>query len=267
MDTVITTIAQQDNGFFRVITNQGDYECESLIIATGGLSIPTMGATSFGYKVAQQFGIHVWPTRAGLVPFTLHATDQAKAAILAGISVECTVCCNQQSFTESMLFTHRGLSGPAMLQISSYWNGGDKLTLNLMPKQDLFEMLKSQHQAQLKVSLKNSLVHYFAKRLVSMWLGDAYENKTLPDCSYKQLKEIADRFQNWQITPSGTQGYSVAEVTLGGVDCNAISSKTFEANTVKGLYFIGEVLDVTGWLGGYNFQWAWASGFAAGSVA
>lgn len=266
LKTVIQQIEKKDNGF-KLTTDQGVYRCASLVIATGGLSIPTMGASPFGYKVAEQFGIKVWPTRAGLVPFTLHDHDKEKFETLSGVSSPCRVAASKQSFEENLLFTHRGLSGPAMLQISSYWQPGDALEVNLYPAASLFDWMKSQHQAGVNCAIKNLLAKLLPSSIVDVFLyDDSVAQQKLQDVSYKKLKAIADRFAAWQLKPNATEGYRTAEVTLGGVDCDAISSRTFEAKDVEGLYFIGEVLDVTGWLGGYNFQWAWASGHAAGEV-
>ncbi|MDF1796340.1 MAG: NAD(P)/FAD-dependent oxidoreductase [Coxiellaceae bacterium] len=266
LKTNVTKITQKKDNSFTLETSHGNYSCESLVIASGGLSIPTLGSSPFGYKVAEQFDIKVWPTRAGLVPFTLHDHDKQRFEALSGVSVDCIASCNDQSFREQMLFTHRGLSGPAMLQISSYWQPGDILTIQLIPDTNLFEQLKSAQSQQPKLLLKNCLHQCLPKSLVAVWLDEDPANTALHSFSHKQLQSIADSFQQWQIKPNGTEGYRTAEVTLGGVDCDAVSSKTFEANNAPGLYFIGEVLDVSGWLGGYNFQWAWASGFAAGKV-
>lgn len=266
MHAVIQSVIQLDNKHLKITTNDGIFQCESLVIASGGLSIPTMGAGPFGYKIAEQFGIKVWPTRAGLVPFTLQNHDKETLSTLSGVSQNCVVSCNNQSFREGMLFTHRGLSGPAMLQISSYWQPGDMLNVNFLPDINLFEHLKSEQKHRPNIQLKNLLNECLPKRQVMTWVDESLANQTLASLSYQKLKNIADLFQQWQIKPNGTEGYRTAEVTLGGVDCDAISSKTFQANQVPGLYFIGEVLDVTGWLGGYNFQWAWASGAAAGGV-
>jgi len=266
LNTYVNKISKQPTERFILTTTQGDFNCESLVIATGGLSIPTMGASPFGYKVAEQFGIKVWPTRAALVPFTLHTLDKEKLAPLAGISLDCIAHCKHQQFHEGMLFTHRGLSGPAMLQISSYWNPGETLALNLLPEMSLIELLMLAKKEQPSTTLKTVMNQHLPKRMVAVWLGAKLQDKTLHSCSHKKLQTIANLFQQWQVKPNSTEGYRTAEVTLGGVDCHAISSKTFQANQIPGLYFIGEVLDVTGWLGGYNFQWAWASGFAAGNV-
>jgi len=262
----ITHIVKQNNGHFKVVSDQTTYGCKSLVVATGGLSIPTMGATPFAYRLAEQFGLSVWPTRAALVPFTLHPHDKEKYVALSGISVDCLVECNNVSFRESMLFTHRGLSGPAMLQISSYWQPGDHLTIRLLPQHDFFHELLAMRKQTPKVVLKTYFLQYLPKRLVNIWLDESLASMRLADLSNDRLAEVSNRFQQWKIQPNGTEGYRTAEVTLGGVNCDEISSKTFEAKQVPGLYFIGEALDVTGWLGGYNFQWAWSSGYAAGGV-
>ena len=261
-NTEILSIKKNEPGF-QVTTQQGTYQTSSLIIATGGLSIPTLGASAFGYKVAEQFGIKVWPTRAGLVPFTLHEPQKKYFESLPGVALNCEVSVQKKSFLEAMLFTHRGLSGPAMLQISSYWQAGDTLTVNLLPKQDLLALLQIAKNDKPNSSLKSVLQPLFPKRLLEIWLND---NNALQEYSLKALQKIAESFHSWQIKPNNTEGYRTAEVTLGGIDCDEISSKTFEVINVPNLYFIGEVLDVSGWLGGYNFQWAWASGFAAGQV-
>jgi predicted Rossmann fold flavoprotein len=265
LNTSVNEIKQIDKGFLLNTTN-GELACESLVVATGGLSIPTMGASPFGYKVAEQFGIKVWPTRAGLVPFTLHEPDKNRFESLPGISLDCAVRCNKKRFKEGMLFTHRGLSGPSMLQISSYWQPGDTLNINLLPDQHLFELLKTEKAQRPNTVLKTYLNQFFSKRQLAVWLNEDTADQTFQQFSDKKLQAIANSFQQWQIKPNGTEGYRTAEVTLGGVDCNTISSKTFETKDTPGLYFIGEVLDITGWLGGYNFQWAWASGVAAGGV-
>ena len=237
---------------------------QSLVVATGGLSIPKMGATPLGYKIAQQFGINVLPTRAGLVPFTLQPEDKDKFSPLSGIAVPCIVSNKQQSFSENVLFTHRGLSGPAVLQISSYWRAGEEVVINLLPQLNLETELKSKRRQKLKNTLKTILDGYLPKRLISCLLPDELLAISLPDLSDRQIQQVADQLHQWTIKPNGTEGYRTAEVTVGGVDCDALSSKTMESKKVPGLYFIGEVVDVTGWLGGYNFQWAWSSGWCAG---
>ena len=262
LNTEIQSIEKNDG--FTLKTNRGNFACESLVIATGGLSIPTMGASPFGYKVAEKFALKVWPTRAGLVPFTLHTKDKENITELSGISIDCTASCNKQTFRENMLFTHRGLSGPAMLQISSYWQAGDTLEVDLLPEKNLMELLTTAQTEHPKVILKNFLSSHFSKRHIALWFDETLLNTHLKSLQKKQLESITHMIHNWKVKPNNTEGYRTAEVTLGGVDCDALSSKTFEVKNTPGLYFIGEVLDVTGWLGGYNFQWAWASGHAAG---
>lgn len=251
---------------YKINTTRGSYSCHALVIATGGLSIPTMGASGFGYEVAKQFGIKVWPTRAGLVPFTLQPDIKQHLEPLAGSSATCRVQCGQTTFNEDMLFTHRGLSGPAMLQISSYWQPGQALAVDFTPDIDLLSELKIAHADLPKTTLQQFMQRWLTKRMVALWLPANWAQRPLADCSYQLLQDIAQCFQNWCVQPCGTEGYRTAEVTLGGVDTHAICSKTMAAKSQPGLYFIGEVLDVTGWLGGYNFQWAWASAVAAGQA-
>jgi len=265
LNTSIRSIEKICDNHFKIATSNGDYSCQSLVIASGGLSIPTMGASPFGYKVAAQFDIPVWPTRAGLVPLTLHQQDKELLSTLSGIGLECIVSHIRQSFRENILFTHRGLSGPAMLQISSYWTPGEEININLLPDIELFAYLKIMHKSHPNKQLKTVLHDFLPKRLIEILIPDVSE-KTLANLSHKDFEMVARKLNHWQVLPNGTEGYRTAEVTLGGVDCNAISSKTMECMSVPGLYFIGEVLDVTGWLGGYNFQWAWSSGWAAGQV-
>ena len=264
LHTTIKHIAKPDDESFIINTSRVDYHCRSLVIATGGLSFPKMGASAFGYKVAEQFGIKVWPPTAGLVPFTLTAADKERFAALSGIAVESLVSNQRQSFRENVLFTHRGLSGPAILQISSYWLPGETVTINLLPDLQLLDELKTAQAQHPKLKLKTLLGKWLPKRLVTTLLHEAVAEASLQELSGKQLIEVADHIQQWTIQPNGTEGYRTAEVTLGGVDCDALSSKTMECKPVPGLYFVGEVVDVTGWLGGYNFQWAWASGWCAG---
>jgi hypothetical protein len=248
-------------------TDKGDFTSQSLVVATGGLSIPKMGATPLGYKIAQQFGINVIPTRAGLVPLTLQPEDKDKFSPLSGIAVPCIVSNKQRSFSENVLFTHRGLSGPAVLQLSSYWQAGEEVVINLLPEINLETELKSKRRQKLKNTLKTILEGYLPKRLISCLLPEELLAISLPDLSDRQIQLVADQLHQWSIKPNGTEGYRTAEVTVGGVDCDALSSKTMECKRVPGLYFIGEVVDVTGWLGGYNFQWAWSSGWCAGQYA
>lgn len=263
LNTSISECIKKEEGGFTLQTNRGFFESESLVIASGGLSIPTMGASPFGYKVAEQFGLSVWPTRAGLVPLTLHIEDKEKLAELSGVSVDCWVSHHREKFRENILFTHRGLSGPAILQISSYWQPGEEIKLDFLPDMNVLDKLKSAQKNKPEQHLKTFLGEYLPKRLIEILLGNLID-KPLKTFSQATLLMITECLNHYVIKPNGTEGYRTAEVTLGGVDCNAISSKTMEANDIPGLYFIGEVLDVTGWLGGFNFQWAWSSGWAAG---
>ncbi len=265
LDTSVSEIARLDEGGYQLQTSLGLVRCESLVIATGGLSIPTLGATGFGYQVARQFGHSVLPTRAGLVPFTI--TDPQLKALcteLSGTSVEdCRVSCNGQSFVENILFTHRGLSGPAILQISSYWQPGDTISIDLLPRIDLPVWLAEQQRERPNSELKTLLGELFTKKMAGLLAEQWFVSKPMKQYTPAELKVIAERLGDWQLVPAGTEGYRTAEVTLGGVDTREVSSKTLESLKSPGLYFVGEVLDVTGHLGGFNFQWAWASGYAA----
>lgn len=265
LDTSVSEIARLDEGGYQLQTSLGLARCESLVIATGGLSIPTLGATGFGYQIARQFGHNVLPTRAGLVPFTL--TDPQLKALcteLSGTSVEdCRVSCNGQSFVENILFTHRGLSGPAILQISSYWQPGDTISIDLLPRIDLPVWLAEQQRERPNSELKTLLGELFTKKMAGLLAEQWFVSKPMKQYTPGELKAIAERLGDWQLVPAGTEGYRTAEVTLGGVDTREVSSKTLESLKSPGLYFVGEVLDVTGHLGGFNFQWAWASGYAA----
>lgn len=259
----VLAVEQGDNGF-TLSLNGGQVSAGALVVATGGLSMPGLGATPFGYKLAEQFGLKVLPTRAGLVPFTLHKPLLDHLQTLSGVSVPAVVTAqNGVSFKESILFTHRGLSGPAVLQLSSYWQPGERVSVNLLPGVDLSAHLDAERQAHPNQSLKNTLAQLLPKRLVEclQLLGQLPE-ATLKQLNAPQQATLVESLQAWQVQPNGTEGYRTAEVTLGGVDTRALSSKTMMANEVPGLYFIGEVMDVTGWLGGYNFQWAWSSAWA-----
>jgi predicted Rossmann fold flavoprotein len=247
---------------FQLTTSREKFNAASLVIATGGLSIPKIGATPFGYKVAEQFGLPMTKLHAGLVPLSFHPEEWGAYAELAGISVDAVVSCGKQKFRENVLFTHRGLSGPAILQISSYWEHGQPLHIDLLPDHDMRRVFIEQRGSRMLPD--NFLTQYLPKRFAEIWCAKFAENKPLNQFSEKALAVLADQLHDWQITPTGTLGYSKAEVTCGGVDTRALSSKTMQANEVPGLYFVGEVMDVTGQLGGYNFQWAWASGYAAG---
>jgi predicted Rossmann fold flavoprotein len=264
LNTKIEQIEKLHDNHYQIQTPQHQFQCHSLVIASGGLSIPTMGASPFAYKVAEQFGIKVWPTRAGLVPFTLHAEEKEKLSVLSGISLDTLVSNEKISFRENILFTHRGLSGPAILQISSYWQTGENIIINMLPEINVLDMLKSERQQQGQKQLKTIMASYLPKRVIDVFLDPSIAETKMASIAHADVVRIAQQFNQWSVKPNGTEGYRTAEVTLGGIDCNAISSKTMQANHVLGLYFIGEALDVTGWLGGFNFQWAWSSGWAAG---
>lgn len=251
---------------FRICTARETIEASSLVIATGGLSMPAAGATPFGYKVAGQFGIPVVEPRPGLVPFTVQPEDKAVLAPLAGISVKARVRTGSASFTEQLLFTHRGLSGPVILQASSFWQPGARLTIDLFPDGNLGELLETLRQTRSKRHLKSVLAEHLPTRLVQARIDEKLLNSPIHTLSRHGLERVIDEIHAWNIQPGGTEGYRTAEVTVGGIDCRRFSSKTMESQDVPGLYAIGEVLDVTGWLGGYNFQWAWSSAWAAGQV-
>lgn len=274
LNTPVTTVETLGEGM-RVCTPKAEIHCGALVIATGGLSIPTLGATGFGYDIARQFGLALQPTRAGLVPFTLHPQLKEQLAPLSGISADVMVRCGGQMFAEPMLITHRGLSGPAMLQISSYWQPGDRLHVNLMPllrdAEGIEGALRAFRRQYPRATLRRWLAERFPKRLAQLladwWLDDA-ECKTaelsIAQQGNQQLAQFAAKLADWIVSPAGTEGYRTAEVTLGGVDTSNISSKDFSVQGLPQLRFIGEVLDVTGQLGGFNFQWAWASGWCCG---
>lgn len=247
---------------FKIKTSLVEFSSESLVIATGGISIPKMGATDFGYKTAEQFGINLTDIRPALVPLLFNKKERAVFGELSGISLDSEVMCNGKSFRENILFTHKGLSGPAILQISSYWKEGNRIVIDLLPGKNLFELLIENSKS--RIELVNFISNIFPKRFAEVFCKRYFTSKPLNQYAQKELRLISDKFHEWEFSPSGTEGFNKAEVTLGGVDTGELSSKTMESKKVKGLYFIGEVVDVTGWLGGYNFQWAWASGFAAG---
>lgn len=264
----VNAITQQEKTGYRAHTDLEDHVCDSLVIATGGPSIPTLGASGFGYDIARQFGLKVYEPRAGLVPFTLTDKTKTLCEALSGSSCRVQVECNGQSFTEDMLFTHRGLSGPAMLQISSYWQPGDCLAINLLPDIDVANALREEQHQRPKLQLKNWLAekvtHKFSEQWLSTYASDMVSpDATLAQLSGEQMDALASILNQWQVRPSGTEGYRTAEVALGGVDTDELSSKTMESKQHPGLFFIGEVVDVTGHLGGFNFQWAWSSAYAA----
>ena len=250
---------------FAVTTTQGRVHCASLVIATGGLTVPKIGATPFGYRIAEQFGLRIVPPRPALVPLAFAPDVLARYGDLSGISIDAEVACGEGRFRENLLFTHRGLSGPAILQISSYWNGAEPLAIDLLPGIDIAPWLRA--CARSAARLDSVLAERLPRRFAQQWCaahGIAVSMHALAD---ERLVAVAAQLHRWEVLPSGTLGYNKAEVTAGGVDTRDLSSKTMAAAAVPGLHFIGEVVDVTGWLGGYNFQWAWASGYAAGQVA
>ena len=261
-DSQVTSV-KKDKAF-SLSTSRGPFRCPSLVIATGALSIPPLGATDFGYTIAKQFDIKVSPCLPGLVPLTFQQKDLRLFKDLSGVSLDTIVSFKNASFHENILFTHKGLSGPAILQISSYWQPKEAIHINLSPDADLFEIFKANQKE--KITLKNLLKDHLPSRLTEVLCKHFIENKPLNQYSLKQLQETARFLHDWTIVPGGTEGYAKAEVTVGGVDTNELSSKTMESKKIPGLYFIGEVVDVTGHLGGFNFQWAWASGFAAGQA-
>jgi predicted Rossmann fold flavoprotein len=259
----ITGVTKADTGFV-VSTDQGAYRSQSLVVATGGPSIPKMGASAFGYKIAQQFGLKIVAPRAGLVPLTFDVGMLEQFKALAGVAVDAVVSVGKTSFDEALLFTHRGLSGPAVLQISSYWRDGLDVVIDLAPGVDVLAGLKQARRERPRQELTTVLTELLPRRLAQMVAERVAGPQRLADFSDRLLATAVAAIKQWRVRPNGTEGYRTAEVTLGGVDTTEISSKTFESNAVRGLYFIGEVLDVTGHLGGFNFQWAWSSGAAAG---
>ena len=266
--TAINGVTKKADGF-HLDTDHGAYNSRSLVVACGGPSIPKIGATGFGYDIARQFGLNVITPRAGLVGLTFDDDLCAAMKKLAGVSQDVSVSCGKARFREALLFTHRGLSGPAILQISSYWSKGQEIAIDLAPGVDVFALLKDAKQRQPKQSPASVLADLLPKRLARAMAGETNapdQQQRLADIPDRKLQELARTINDWRVTPKGSEGYRSAEVTVGGVDTNELSSKTFEARKMPGLYFIGEVTDVTGHLGGFNFQWAWASGFAAGGV-
>jgi len=264
LETSIENVEKTERGFV-VRHSGGSVAAKSLVIATGGKSIPKMGATGFGYDVARQFGLRLVETRPGLVPLTFEPHLLERLKPLAGIAVDAVVACKKTKFTEAMLFTHRGISGPSILQISSYWREGDEISISMLPKTDLFEVLRDQRSKNGKQALQTALSFFIPKKLAQLIAADFPANN-LADFSDAVLRRVASAVNDWRVKPAGSEGYRTAEVTMGGVDTRDLESKTMEAKSVSGLYFIGEVVDVTGWLGGYNFQWAWSSGWCAGQT-
>ena len=261
-ETIITEVDKQGDKYI-IVVGKDKYSCKSLIIATGGLSVPKIGASKFGYDVAKKFNMNIVETLPALVPLTFNEKILSLCKELSGLSLEATVFFNKIFFQEGMLFTHRGLSGPSILQISSYWKLGDNIKINLSPKLDVFELLERVKKSSPKHDIINIITEILPKRLASIICKENNVSGNISELSNKLLKKLSDAINAWVLNPIGSEGYRTAEVTLGGVDTNALSSKTMMSKTVPGLYFIGEAVDVTGWLGGYNFQWAWSSGHVA----
>lgn len=262
MNCDIQSISRTD--LFEITTSRQTYKAKKLVVATGGLSIPKIGASSFGLKLAGQFNLNIQPLQAALVPLTLTGHQKDAFKQLAGISLDVIISCHGQQFREAMLFTHRGLSGPAILQISSYWSPGDTLNIDLLPGQNIQEALTQLRQQQPNAKLSTALTKFLPKRLCQLLCESVLQDQTLKSINPQQLETIADQLHQWQLKPAASEGYRTAEATRGGVDTHELSSKTMECRKVPGLYFIGEVVDVTGHLGGFNFQWAWSSGYACG---
>ena len=265
-ETIITEIDKKDNQYLIAVGND-KYSCNSLIIATGGLSVPKIGASRFGYDIAKKFNMNIIETLPALVPLTFNEKILTMCKELSGLSLEAVVFFNKTFFQEGMLFTHRGLSGPSILQISSYWKLGDNIKINLSPKLDIFKLLENEKKSNPKQEINNIINEILPKRLSSIICKENNVNGNISELSKKLLKQLSDSINAWVINPVGSEGYRTAEVTLGGVDTNEISSKTMMSKKNPGLFFIGEVVDVTGHLGGYNFQWAWSSGYVAGQYA
>ncbi|ATG42834.1 putative protein YhiN [Phaeobacter piscinae] len=266
LQTSVTSVTRSADGFRVEVAREGKPQvltARNLVIATGGKSIPKMGATGLAYDLARQFDLPLTDTRPGLVPFTF---SEERFKPLAGVALPARLSNERTRFDEALLFTHRGLSGPSVLQLSSYWHEGEQISVNLIPETPLFDLLRSQRQEAGRKALTTELARHLPGRLVEFLAPEFNLKGRLADQSDATLRDLSDRLENWYLTPSGSEGYRTAEVTLGGIDTDALSSKTMEAKTVPGLYAIGEAVDVTGWLGGYNFQWAWASGVAAGSA-
>ncbi|MDB9825740.1 NAD(P)/FAD-dependent oxidoreductase [Candidatus Pelagibacter sp.] len=262
----ITDVAKQDNEYF-IVFDSDQYFCNSLIVATGGLSVPKIGASKFGYDVAKKFNMNIIETLPALVPLTFNEKILSICKELSGLSLEAVVFLNKTFFQEGMLFTHRGLSGPSILQISSYWKLGDSIKINLSPRVDIFKLLEGEKKLNPKQDINHIIAEILPKRLASIICKENNVDGNISELSNKLLKQLSDSINTWMINPTGSEGYRTAEVTIGGVDTNEISSKTMMSKKNPGLFFIGEVVDVTGHLGGYNFQWAWSSGFVAGQYA
>lgn len=262
----VSSVEKSTQGFSLQLSD-GPVRCRSLVVACGGKSIPKMGATGFGYDIATQFGLGVIETRPALVPLTFEPKTLERLKPLAGVAVDAVVACGKTKFAEAMLFTHRGISGPSILQISSYWREGDEIRIAMLPETDIFEALRAQRKQNGKQALQTALAVYLPRKLAQTIAEDVGATGHLADMSDKMFRRAETAINDWRIKPAGSEGYRTAEVTLGGVDTRELDSKTMEAKSIPGLFFIGEVVDVTGWLGGYNFQWAWSSGWVAGQAA
>jgi predicted Rossmann fold flavoprotein len=266
LKSVIEAVEKTDEGYRVCVEGMDHIHCASVVVATGGKSIPKMGATGFGYDLAKQFGLRLTDIRPALVPLTFEIGLLERLSSLSGVSLDAVIANGKTKFAEAMLFTHRGLSGPSILQISSYWREGDEIVLDMAPGIDLFEELRRARTEQGRQAIHTVLGHFIPKRLAQLIADLEGASGPIGDFSDKRLRVIANAIKDWHVKPVGSEGYRTAEVTLGGVDTRDLESRTLEAKDVKGLYFIGEVVDVTGWLGGYNFQWAWASGWSAGQT-
>lgn len=265
LSTEVRNVSKAADGFVLTLST-GSVACNSLVVACGGKSIPKMGASGFGYELAAQFGLAVVETRPALVPLTFDARTLERLAPLAGNAVDAEVACGKTWFSEAMLFTHRGLSGPSILQISSYWREGDEIRIAMLPGRDVAELLRAARRVNGRQAVQTVLANHLPKRLAQAVAERSGIDGNLADLTDLQMKTVEAAVNDWRITPAGSEGYRTAEVTLGGVDTNGLDQKTMQAKSVPGLFFIGEVVDVTGWLGGYNFQWAWSSGWASGQV-
>ncbi|MFD1328460.1 BaiN/RdsA family NAD(P)/FAD-dependent oxidoreductase [Mycoplana ramosa] len=264
--TEVSSVERSQAGF-RIVTSGGSVETTSLVVATGGKSIPKMGATGFAYRIAEQFGLRIVETRPGLVPLTLDPSTLSEHDGLPGVSVEVVAGHGRATFREAMLFTHRGLSGPAILQISSFWREGEDITLHLQPGLDVIEVLSAARKVNGRQAVLTVLCEHMPRKLAQLLVRQAGIEGTLAELSMRKVEALGEHIRRWKVRPAGSEGYRTAEVTLGGVDTDDLDSRSMAAKSVPGLYVIGEAVDVTGWLGGYNFQWAWASGYAAGQVA
>lgn len=265
LDCSILDVKKEDS--FIVSTDHGVFESESLVIATGGLSYPQIGASGIGHKLAKQFGLKVTELRPALVPFIFSGKDMKMFGELSGISIDASVRCGKMEFRGSVLFTHKGLSGPAILQVSSYWKDGDTIVIDLLPGLDIFGVFVARQLGKSKIDMHNLLSEFLPSRLSKVWCASNIQSKPVNQYNEKELRNISQKVHNWEVKPESTEDFRTAEVTLGGIDTDELSSRTMESGKVKGLYFTGEVIDVTGQLGGYNLHWAWASGFVAGLFA